>query len=323
MFQAWQEKLSERNVASMPWDPPAAAAQTHVPVNQNTVRPPAQSLPAPVPNPTPVASTANGVQIKSEPGIYDLQNLPPQAPLPNNYPSGPALQRAGQALQAKFGDAASQQVNALQARAAAHAQPTPVGMPEEQRRIHEQRARLMAQQRAQAQAAAISSAQTDGADDWQAMVAERHAEADMARAQFADFTLKQRVEQMQHGMEGGGLMLPTAEHRKLPVPKSRKANAGHAEHNSLAESQAAQSSSASVPRIPQVDGNDSDEIKGEGDEDAINSDLDDSEDDAVEETDEDGNNGELMLCTYDKVQRVKNKWKCTLKDGVLSTGGKE
>lgn len=30
-----------------------------------------------------------------------------------------------------------------------------------------------------------------------------------------------------------------------------------------------------------------------------------------------------ILCTYDKVQRVKNKWKCTLKDGVMSVGGKE
>ena len=26
---------------------------------------------------------------------------------------------------------------------------------------------------------------------------------------------------------------------------------------------------------------------------------------------------------YDKVQRVKNKWKCTLKDGVLNANGKE
>ncbi|KAH0186348.1 hypothetical protein KCU86_g12070, partial [Aureobasidium melanogenum] len=30
-----------------------------------------------------------------------------------------------------------------------------------------------------------------------------------------------------------------------------------------------------------------------------------------------------VLCTYDKVQRVKNKWKCTLKDGIMSANGKE
>jgi transcription initiation factor TFIIA large subunit len=32
---------------------------------------------------------------------------------------------------------------------------------------------------------------------------------------------------------------------------------------------------------------------------------------------------DYMLCTYDKVQRVKNKWKCTLKDGILTTNKKE
>ena len=30
-----------------------------------------------------------------------------------------------------------------------------------------------------------------------------------------------------------------------------------------------------------------------------------------------------MFCTYDKVARVKNKWKCVLKDGMVSIGGKD
>ena len=59
------------------------------------------------------------------------------------------------------------------------------------------------------------------------------------------------------------------------------------------------------------------------DEDAINSDLDDPEDTADANDEEEENTKQLMLCTYDKVQRVKNKWKCTLKDGILATGGKE
>ena len=59
------------------------------------------------------------------------------------------------------------------------------------------------------------------------------------------------------------------------------------------------------------------------DEDAINSDLDDPDDNAIEEEQDEGRPNQIMLCTYDKVQRVKNKWKCTLKDGVLNTGGKE
>lgn len=61
--------------------------------------------------------------------------------------------------------------------------------------------------------------------------------------------------------------------------------------------------------------------KHEDDDDAasneIGSDLDDSE-----EEDADGNE-DMMLCLYDKVQRVKNKWKCVLRDGVASIGGRD
>ena len=59
------------------------------------------------------------------------------------------------------------------------------------------------------------------------------------------------------------------------------------------------------------------------DSDLIDSDLDDSADNAVEEERDDEDETEIMACTYDKVVRVKNKWKCTLKDGVLNTGGRE
>ncbi len=31
----------------------------------------------------------------------------------------------------------------------------------------------------------------------------------------------------------------------------------------------------------------------------------------------------MILCLYDKVQRVKNKWKCVLRDGVASIGGRD
>lgn len=60
------------------------------------------------------------------------------------------------------------------------------------------------------------------------------------------------------------------------------------------------------------------------DSDDINSDLDDSDDDA-EGFDEDGEDGEgmIMLCLYEKVLRVKNKWKCNLRDGILNVNGKD
>lgn len=79
------------------------------------------------------------------------------------------------------------------------------------------------------------------------------------------------------------------------------------------------SSSDTTPRISQLDGESDDEV---ADEDAINSDLDDPEDDEIDNEDED-EVPQIMLCMYDKVQRTKNKWKCVLKDGVLTINGKE
>lgn len=63
-------------------------------------------------------------------------------------------------------------------------------------------------------------------------------------------------------------------------------------------------------------------VGGAGDEDEINSDLDDS-DDEENVDDENGDSGDLIIALYEKVQRVKNKWKITLKDGIVSVGGKE
>lgn len=62
----------------------------------------------------------------------------------------------------------------------------------------------------------------------------------------------------------------------------------------------------------------------DGDSEEINSDLDDSEDELNSGAeDEDDEGGMIMLCLYDKVQRVKNKWKYILKDGVANINGKD
>ncbi|KAI8374944.1 transcription factor IIA, alpha/beta subunit [Choanephora cucurbitarum] len=59
-----------------------------------------------------------------------------------------------------------------------------------------------------------------------------------------------------------------------------------------------------------------------GNEDDINSDLDDSDD-----NDDEGEGGEeiehIILCLYDKVTRTKNKWKCILKDGIMLVNGRD
>lgn len=66
-------------------------------------------------------------------------------------------------------------------------------------------------------------------------------------------------------------------------------------------------------------------------DDTINSDLDDSDIESDvdsefgegDEGDEGGADKSIVLCMYEKVHRTKNKWKCQLKDGVISIGGKD
>lgn len=60
------------------------------------------------------------------------------------------------------------------------------------------------------------------------------------------------------------------------------------------------------------------------DSDEINSDLDDPESDDIN-SDEDNDNPEanIMLCLYDRVQRVRNRWKCNLKDGIANIDGQD
>jgi transcription initiation factor TFIIA large subunit len=60
------------------------------------------------------------------------------------------------------------------------------------------------------------------------------------------------------------------------------------------------------------------------DPEAINSDLDDSDTEGEEEVEEGGaGESDIVFCTYDKVARVKNKWKCILKDGMIHINGRD
>ena len=88
-------------------------------------------------------------------------------------------------------------------------------------------------------------------------------------------------------MEGGGLMVP------LRRTKKAKSSASHYRTPDATAGPA------------RYDGDD--DVDDVDDEDAINSDLDDPEDN-LDDDDEDEDGGHIMLCMYDKVQRVKNKW---------------
>ncbi|EAU91078.2 hypothetical protein CC1G_03246 [Coprinopsis cinerea okayama7 len=60
------------------------------------------------------------------------------------------------------------------------------------------------------------------------------------------------------------------------------------------------------------------------DSEAINSDLDDSDTDNDDDGDEGGaGESDIVFCTYDKVARVKTKWKCVLKEGMIHVNGKD
>lgn len=239
-------------------------------------------------------------------------------------------------LSQKFGAQAAPQINRIQSQMIPNGHPYP---PQSNLTPDQQRERQMEYQRRQAMAAhqqlhqaqhqqhpqhaqhplqrsnpAVPAGHTDGNVDWNKFVNERRAQAAQT-GQEADNTIRKHIEQIHRQAEGGGLMMPLSEQPDQPQAKRRKVDG-----------------EGGVPQTDGADGDDDedeeekdilkDELFDDGD-DAINSDLDDPDDNEIEEEPEDGKPTQVMLCTYDKVQRVKNKWKCALRDGVLNTGGKE
>lgn len=203
----------------------------------------------------------------------------------------------------------------------------------------------------------LIKAQVDGAGDspppnsaeqWSAVMAHRNAAENEGPAsrRVADGIIRAHVAQNMQRMQGGGLLVPLEERypRSHPLhPASNSSRKGKARAVAFSGTIAKPSSTTSVQpsntaagpdQMPaQVDGSaDSDNsgaaIKSDLDEkakdaDAINSDLDDSEDEAGDGMIGDDYEGNQIVCLYDKVQRVKNKWKCVLKDGVVDVDGKE
>ncbi|KAJ5948099.1 Transcription factor IIA alpha/beta subunit [Penicillium verhagenii] len=330
--ETWQHKLSSVNVAHFPWDPtpqptpqaPVLPPQTTVPSNaprpppqqqqqqqhaaphiplQHTAPPPAPA-PLPVHAQAPVGPMAGPPRIKTEPGT----NGPPGLPNMNNPMQVPvnsqaARDRAISAMQQKYGANAAgsvQQMHQMQAQAPGQQQYQQMHNPNPQ----------MPQIKQESNYPSMGPSQTDGGGDdpmadWKAEVARRR---EAAANGHGDHMLREHFKSQMRGMEGGGLFRPLSEHESPSVLARRAAIDAHLNY---------QESKSATPRIRgQVDGE-------EADEDAINSDLDDPEDQLAEDADADESEGQVMLCTYDKVQRVKNKWKCTLKDGILTSGGRE
>jgi transcription initiation factor TFIIA large subunit len=267
-----------------------------------------------------------GPRIKQEPGLDNSQiggmSQPPfQPPIISGTP---AQQRAAAHLQANYGQRAAASISAIQNNAPHQASPPTQQQHTAAIQLQQMEARYQQQQRVQqpklsmtqeqyrhamAMSAqqhlqgqnGVNGAQTDGAgDEDESPIAvlkkiSAGGEQEIGRIEV-DGMIRARILAMGQAMEGGGLMLPL---REVSNAKKRQRKI---------------KKSASGP-VPQTDGPGSDDddnknnVKNEEfDEDAINSDLDDPDDGLNDEEDDDEGMGHIMLCMYDKVQRVKNKW---------------
>jgi transcription initiation factor TFIIA large subunit len=285
--------------------------------------------------PIPQMNNNGGPRIKQEPGLDNPNvggmNQPPfQPPIISGTT---AQQRAAAHLQASYGPRAAASINAIQSGSPQQGQNSQASMQQiqaHQQAMHQhqqqqmlqqqqrgpgmqqQRPQMTAEQYRQAMAVhaqqrlqgqnSVNGAQTDGAgDEFEGHVAilkrfNADGEQELGRMEI-DRQIRDKIAAMGQAMEGGGLMLPLREasDAKKRQRKVKKSASG---------------------LVPQHDGPGSDDdednkdnVKDEElDEDAINSDLDDPDDGLNEEEDDDEGMGHIMLCMYDKVQRVKNKW---------------
>ncbi|KUI70784.1 Transcription initiation factor IIA large subunit [Cytospora mali] len=281
--------------------------------------------------------------VKQEPGLANA-GMPPAHP-GNNMPQYPgmqggaggvAAQRAAAQLQNQYGSRAAASISAIHGfnqggqpqgqqmppRPAAPNQPGQAQRPQQAQQAQQAQAQYnqqvanqvaaMAQQRGVApphpgQQNGFQQSQTDGAvDGFEGVLMRQNANGETSELGRVDIDrmLHKEMAARANQMEGGGLMLPLKEATK---------------HKSIVN--ATKSSSDAGPS--KFDGVDDEIKREEEDEDAINSDLDDPDEVDIADEDDEENMGHIMLCMYDKVQRVKNKWKCTLKDGVLNVNGKD
>ena len=315
--------------------------------------PSGQSMPSNAQAAPQSAYDQQATRIKTEPGTNGAsQNY---QPVPNGHrptptPSNPQMvaDRAARLMQERFGSQANTQVRALQSGLIMPGQRPGLqlpGPPQNQTQAQYQQ-QLHQQQQEQAQRGAANG-QTDGAGDgpdsaeqWNAVMVMRNAktgEDEMTTVEVDDL-IRQYVKKRGRAMEAGGLMLPLSERdpkvknrrrrKAIPVQVAERNASEPLQITAVFPHHTPYASIKDPARFDGGDESDSDnkiDIKTikEHDEDAITSDLDDSADDLNGDDDDDDSMSNIMLCMYEKVQRVKNKWKCTLKDGVLVVNGKE
>lgn len=280
----------------MPSQPAAAYAAALSP-SQNTTALPPQSRPPPqMPQGHQYVkpeSVNHGLSVKTEPG------------LPGSGGQNVAFQRALQNIQSQYGPRAEAVLNNYreiapqQGSTSQQAMAPQQGTPQQAMSHQQYRQSLAASTAAAMHHRAQNSPQPNGSngappsqvdgssDSYEGVLIKREADGnpvEMGRVDIDDLIHNQIASRAKQ-MEGGGLMLPLREATK---------------HRSLA-------SQKKGGRTNQTDGPGIKDEDDEVDADAINSDLDDPDDKRADDDDEDEGN-QTMLCMYDKVQRVKNKW---------------
>lgn len=296
--EQWQKNLSDFSIAQLPWDPPPPQPQIAnpptLPSNVGKIENGGLAIPS---------NQANYVksEVKQEPGHANGFN-------PNSLA---ASQRAASLLQQQFGSQANASITAAGLQQHQQARPGlslpgQVAQPGHQQQASQRPAHIQLPGMPEFPANDIGATQLDGSADaesaWTRVRDSQRASGTVERL-HADATLRAQLDATIN-ITDSGLFSSSIPARSRGASKLSRAR------------------SDGVPQLDGVD--DDDDPKAEDDADAINSDLDD-DDEAQENVDDEGEGpvGETILCTYDKVQRVKNKWKCVLKDGILTTGNKE
>lgn len=210
-----------------------------------------------------------------------------------------AASRAAQQLQLQYGMRAAGSINAIQDRMG---QPLPqTQQPPGQPASQETGLPAGHGQSSHGADAAnhVNNGQTDGAGDddgLEGVLLERGAGGnlhELGRVEI-DRMLHEQMAIKAKAMEGGGLMVPLKE----ATGRSARAAKKHGKGKKQGKGKG----------VAAFDGGDDDDDDDVDDEDAINSDLDDPEEDRDDDEVDDEGLGHIMLCMYDKVQRVKNKW---------------
>lgn len=338
--QIWQDKLTALNMAIFPWDLPTEPQLQAPTVPSNMFQYDPNAYPT-VSKQEQVNLPNSHAPIKNEsPYEPPLSSYTQHHASGNTFDANLAQQRAQALINQRMNPNASP---ALQM----HQQQQKFQIPMHTQQQQQQQHILSGQVKQQSQPQQMQQLnqrppppnhtyppQTDGAEstleDWNALMQARAQGNDGNDGNTgrlaADQLMRTQIDAMMANQDNG-LGMPLSQMAKgekrkaiTRVRQARQMKSGRS-RSRPSSTTAGESSGTAGPSG--FDGGDEDEDSKEDPEDAINSELDDSEDDKNVEDGSDDDTMEYMLCTYEKVGRVKAKWKFNFKDGILFTNKKE